>query len=225
MHPFCILLARLALGGMWVIAGIAKLSERGGGGKSVAAFGLVPGAAAEPVGRGLPWMEATLGLLLLVGIETRAAAAGSSILLLAFGLGIAVNLMRGRKIECHCFGQMSHGVISWWSVLRNGALIAVAMVVVSGPPHYLAVDGWLRGGAVRPGDPSPLELVPVILIALAGVLVAALLAPAWQIARAIATARGGPALRTAERRFLRRVLGQDGRRPTRTAAPGIGNRR
>src|SRR5438445_228092 len=101
MHPFIILLARLALGSTWVVAGIAKLAQRGSRGDSVAEFGLLPRRLADAVGRALPWAELALGLLLLAGLWTSAAAAASAALLVAFTLAISINLARGRRVECH----------------------------------------------------------------------------------------------------------------------------
>jgi uncharacterized membrane protein YphA (DoxX/SURF4 family) len=204
MHPFSILLARLALGGMWVTAGLAKLSQRGAGGNSVAAFGLLPRGGADAVGRSLPWVELTLGLLLLAGLRTTAAAAASAALLLLFSLAIVINLARGHRVECHCFGQIGRAPISWWSVARNSGLVVMALGLVLFRSQYLTLDGWWQGVAIRSTDPPALDFVPVLLLALTALVLWALAASAWEVATAVGSAEGGPALGLPERRYLRR---------------------
>lgn len=48
-----------------------------------------------------------LGGLLLAGFLTRLAAFGLSVLLFSFAIAVGVNLVRGREMECGCFGRAS----------------------------------------------------------------------------------------------------------------------
>jgi hypothetical protein len=43
-----------------------------------------------------------------------------------FVAGISFNLARGRKPDCHCFGQLHSAPVGWTTLLRNGVLAAVA---------------------------------------------------------------------------------------------------
>src|SRR5438105_4554525 len=105
LHPYLVLLARLALGSMWIMAGAAKLAQKQPHGEAVDKFGLLPRPLAGAVGTALPYLELALGLFLLIGQWTAPAAAVSAALLLLFSLAIGINLIHGRKVECHCFGQ------------------------------------------------------------------------------------------------------------------------
>ncbi len=55
---------------------------------------------------------------------------GALALLLLFVSGISANLARGRKPECHCFGQLHSSPAGWKTLARNGVLAAFAGFVL-----------------------------------------------------------------------------------------------
>lgn len=207
MHPYVVVLARLALGGTWIAAGSAKLASNGGLRDSVARFGLLPDRAAHAVAIVLPWIEVSLGGLLIVGQWTKPAAEASIGLLFVFNAAISINLLRGNRVACHCFGQFGRKPISWWSVARNLVLLAVASLVSVGASGYLAADGWWHGYLPEPADPPVRDFVPIVLIALGIVLFSILANSAWRTARIIADANGGPGLAIGGSRIWRQLLG------------------
>lgn len=184
MHPYLGLLIRLVLGAMWLTAGSTKLTARERPGEAAARFGLLPHRIASAVGTALPYAELALGVLLLAGLWTRAAAGVSAALLGLFGIAIALSLVRGRLVVCHCFGEMGHGVVSWWSVARNASLLAPALCLALFGSEYAALDGWMRGAGLRPGDPPLVEFVPVLLLAATAAVMGAMTADAWEITAA-----------------------------------------
>ena len=95
--------ARLALGGIWVWAGIAKVGDPAAALRAVRAYRLLPGPA-RTAAWGLPFAEITLGVLLLLGIRTRLGAVISLAMLAAYIGAIASAWARGLQIECGCFG-------------------------------------------------------------------------------------------------------------------------
>jgi uncharacterized membrane protein YphA (DoxX/SURF4 family) len=99
------LLARLALGGVMLVAGLLKVTKPEVSARAVQAYQLLPFDVATYVGYGLPILEVVLGLLLVLGLFTRAAAAISGVLLVAFIIGIASAWARGLSIDCGCFGE------------------------------------------------------------------------------------------------------------------------
>ena len=100
-----LLLARLALAGVFLVAGTAKLFDRHGSVQAMRDFG-VPERFATPAGLALPIAELGVSILLLPLATAWWGALGSLALLLAFVGGISVNLMRGKQPDCHCFGQL-----------------------------------------------------------------------------------------------------------------------
>ncbi len=132
------LIARLVLAGTFVVSAAAKLRDHAGARQAVADFGM-PAALVGPTAALLAPVELTSAVLLLTtGWGVTAGAVLALGMLAAFTVGIAVNLTRGNRVECHCFGQLSTEPLSWSSVVRNVALMAVAGVVLAGG----TVQGW-----------------------------------------------------------------------------------
>jgi uncharacterized membrane protein YphA (DoxX/SURF4 family) len=123
-----LLVLRLVLAAVFLVSGIAKLGSRDGSHAAAGALGVPPRVAAV-VGSALPVVEIVLGALLIVTPSGRAAAGAAAVVLLAFSILIAVNLARGRRPVCHCFGAFSRSPISLLTLLRNVALFAAAVVV------------------------------------------------------------------------------------------------
>jgi methylamine dehydrogenase accessory protein MauD len=165
-----ILSARLLLAAVFVVAGVAKLADREGSRRAVADFG-VPGALAAPLGVLLPLAELAVAAALIPTSTAIWGAVGALVLLLLFVAGIGANLARGRRPDCHCFGQLHSSPAGWSTLARNGVLAAIAAFVVwqglegeVGP----SVIGWL-------GTLSTTQL----LIVVGGTVVLALVAVQW----------------------------------------------
>lgn len=73
-------------------------------------------------------------------------------LLVAFSATMLPAVVRGRTINCGCFGSNASLPMSWTTVFRNGVLLAVAVVVgIAGrstPAEGVAVPALLVGLAV-----------------------------------------------------------------------------
>lgn len=139
---------RLLLAGVWLFAGSAKIDDLAGSVRAVRAYRLLPEAVAPVVGAALPFVEVVLGVLLLIGLGTRAAAAVSALLLLAFVVGIAAAAARGLRIECGCFGgggqlgatqDPAYGL----DLARDGALLILAVLLARWPRSRLSLDAAL----------------------------------------------------------------------------------
>ena len=98
------LLARLVLGGVFLVAGALKVATPEAMAKATQAYQLLPHDLAAWVGYALPTIEIILGLLLVLGLFTRTAAVLTSLLVVAFVVGIAQAWARGLTIDCGCFG-------------------------------------------------------------------------------------------------------------------------
>jgi uncharacterized membrane protein YphA (DoxX/SURF4 family) len=115
-------LAGAVLGLVLLVSGIAKRVDRRW---TAAASALgAPSWAVAP----LPWVEIGLGALLVSGLVRPLAAALAAVLLVLFSVLLAVNLARGRRPPCGCFGSRSREPISGWSLVRNLGLLALAAI-------------------------------------------------------------------------------------------------
>jgi uncharacterized membrane protein YphA (DoxX/SURF4 family) len=153
------LLARLALAGVLVLSGVAKLLDPAGSRDALRGFG-VP-ARATAVGLLLPPLELALAVMLLVPATARWGAFGAVALLAVFTGAIALSLALGRRPNCHCFGSLSSDRIGTRTLVRNGALLLLAAVAtyegaapgailstVSAPLPWLAIPLLLLGAAL-----------------------------------------------------------------------------
>jgi peroxiredoxin len=170
MMDAALLIARLVLAGVFTLAGVAKLADLKGSRQAIIDFG-VPSAIAAPLGLVLPLAELTVAATLLPASTAWWGALGALGLLSVFVVGISINLARGRKPECHCFGQVHSAPAGWKTLARNGALAAVA--------GFVLWEGY-EGGA----GPSALAWLGALSAAqlvglLGGFLVLALLAGQW----------------------------------------------
>jgi hypothetical protein len=124
------LAARLLLGGMFAVAALTKLADRGGVRRAVVAFG-VPRAAAATLGSILTAIELGIAALLLTAPKVGGAVA--LITLIGFSAVVPVSLARGQRLDCHCFGRLSSGPLGWPTLARNGSFAALAT--------FIALDG------------------------------------------------------------------------------------
>jgi uncharacterized membrane protein YphA (DoxX/SURF4 family) len=100
-----LLLTRLLLAVVFVAAGAAKLADREGSRRAAVDFG-VPTPLATPLAALLPLAELAVAAALIPASTAWWGAAAALTLLLFFAAGIVANLVRGRKPDCHCFGQL-----------------------------------------------------------------------------------------------------------------------
>jgi uncharacterized membrane protein YphA (DoxX/SURF4 family) len=148
--PWLGTVARILLGVVFVAAGWTKVGDLAGSGRAVNAYQLMPFEAARVVGAALPFVEIAVGLLLLVGLATRAMAVLVAVLLAVYIFGISSVWVRGLSIDCGCFskgGQLAPGEHPnyLWDLLRDIGLFAVAAFLVWFPRTRFGVDGWLLG--------------------------------------------------------------------------------
>jgi thiol-disulfide isomerase/thioredoxin len=160
-----LLLARMILAVVFGIAGIAKLADPAGARESITGFG-VPKFLATPLAWLLPLAELICAAALIPLASAWWAATGVLILLLSFIAGIGISLIRGRKPDCHCFGQLHSAPISWKTLVRNGVLAGISgWIVWQGPENPGAgVGNW----SAMSGTDSALAGLAIAVCVLAG---------------------------------------------------------
>jgi peroxiredoxin len=161
-----LVVVRLLLAAVFAVAALAKLADRAGSRQAIVDFGL-PRALAAPAAVALPLAELSVTVALIPRVTAWWGALGALALLLLFSAAIAINLARGRKPDCRCFGQLSSSPVGWMTLARNGALAALAGFVVAGGP-----DDPGRSAVAWLGDLTAVQLAGVIGAALALALLA-----------------------------------------------------
>ena len=120
-----LLAARLFLAAVFLLAGVTKLKDRTGSSKAFGDFGL-PQALARPFSFLLSMAEILVSLALVPVDFAWYGACGALALLVVFVIGIGINLARGRRPDCNCFGQLHSAPIGWSTLARNAILAACA---------------------------------------------------------------------------------------------------
>ncbi len=143
------LLARLFLGIVLVVAGVAKVGRPLTSQRAVQAYEILPTDLAGYVGLALPFLEIVLGILLVLGLFTRPAAIVSTVLMVAFIIGISQAWARGLSIDCGCFGgggQIGANETKYPQEIARDASFALAGAWLWWRPRTLAsLDRFLFG--------------------------------------------------------------------------------
>jgi hypothetical protein len=132
---------------------------------SIDSYAVLPEWAVVATARVLPWFEMTLGVLLLLGVQTVAVSAVVSALLLGFVVAMLRAWWLDLGIDCGCFGigqALSPGTLA-----RDGALALLSLAVTAGavvlsrrvsPPsdaaHSSGPIGGDGGGSLSPAGPG-----------------------------------------------------------------------
>ncbi len=136
---------RLVLAIVFVVSAVAKLRDRDGSREAVRGFG-VPSPLVGLVAGGLPFAELACAVLLVLPDPAATVGAVASLVLLgAFTLAVVVNLVRGNRVDCHCFGSVGdQGEIGWHTVARNGVFLILAALSLVGAGSLESVPGVVR---------------------------------------------------------------------------------
>lgn len=124
-----VLIARLILAAVFAVAAVGKLGDRNGTREALVDFG-VPESLAGTGALALPFAELTVSAFLLVGGAAVWGAMGALVLLTFFSTGIAVSLARGRRPDCHCFGQFRSSPAGPSTLARNAAFLVLTGLVL-----------------------------------------------------------------------------------------------
>lgn len=142
------IVARLVVGGVWLVAGLLKLPDPTGNVRAVRAYQLLPESIVPPVGHALPILEILVGGCLVAGLLVRWSALLSALLLVAFVAGISSAWARGLSIECGCFGggggPAENAQAKYpWEIARDLGLLLLSGWLIYRPRTRWAVDNAL----------------------------------------------------------------------------------
>jgi putative oxidoreductase len=126
-----VLLARLALGAIFLYAAATKVPDMAAFAKDVANYRLLAAALVPFVAAVVVGIEIVVGLALVTGLWARAAALVAAGMLVVFVAGLSQALLRGIDLRCGCFG--GDDAADWWTVLRDLAMLVPALVVLFTP--------------------------------------------------------------------------------------------
>jgi hypothetical protein len=132
------LIARIIVGLVFIVAGVLKVGHASDLGSTIVAFRLdLPAQFVGFAAIALPLFEIVLGAYLLLGWQLRIVSVLSVALLLVFIVALSSVVIRGIPTPCGCFGPGETDPVTWWTVLRDGAVII--------PAAYLVWWSWRPG--------------------------------------------------------------------------------
>jgi hypothetical protein len=147
-----VILSQLFLAAIFLLAAVGKFRHPMVFLRSVLDFNLLPSVVVPWFAAALPGIEVACGLALVAGAFSRGRSVRAAVLaeaatwivaalLAVFTIAIAVNLVRGREMECGCFdiiGTVVGSVIpffaphavTWWTVLRDVVFLLPAVYLL-----------------------------------------------------------------------------------------------
>jgi uncharacterized membrane protein YphA (DoxX/SURF4 family)/peroxiredoxin len=125
-----LLAVRLLLAAVFLLSGATKLVDPPGVRQALRDFGLPPALErrAAPL---LPILELITAAALVPASVAWYGAWGALALLTVFMGAIGIAMARGRRPNCHCFGQLQSAPVGWRTLLRNIVLAGGAGWVTS----------------------------------------------------------------------------------------------
>lgn len=109
-----------------LVAGVSKLARSAEWRSQAAGLG-VPNVLAGVV----PYVEITLGALLLVQVQRHVMAWFAVAVFSAFTVLLVARLAQGQRPPCACFGSLSSKPIGLGHVARNAVFIVVAVLAAT----------------------------------------------------------------------------------------------
>jgi uncharacterized membrane protein YphA (DoxX/SURF4 family) len=138
--------ARWYLGVLFVGAAWHKILVPHSFAVDVATYGILPLGLVNLMAITLPWIEIVAGIMLLIGFRSRTAALLVAGMMLVFIAALAIALARGLDMSCGCFASQgaAEDPISWLTVMRDLAWLALSLLVLFGDRGRIGLDRWIE---------------------------------------------------------------------------------
>lgn len=134
-------LLRLACGFLLVGASLGKLDDASGfSGLIRECYGMVPLALVPLAAVVIPWLEFFTGLCLIAGFRWRGAALVFCLLMAAYTLSIAWDVLHQINCSCGCFETDSAEKMTGWTVARDLLFGVMGFIVLIIPRTYFSID-------------------------------------------------------------------------------------
>ena len=141
-HPYLTLTTRLALGGLWIFAGAAKLGQLPEFASLVNAYDILPYYLGQIYGYTLPAVEVAIGVFLISGVFLRVNAVISILVTISFVIAKSIALSQGMHLICGCFGDTAV-MLSSQTLVLDFVMIALAVQIFFHRGEFLALGPWL----------------------------------------------------------------------------------
>ena len=120
---------RLALGLVFLAAAWDKIADPMAFAKIVRNYQILPDTLIAGVALVLPWIEVVVGMCLLTGFLSRGASLSAMLMMAVFLAAMAWAQHKGISTQCGCFTVKADDAISVRTFLRDGSILALALLV------------------------------------------------------------------------------------------------
>jgi hypothetical protein len=141
--PYLSIACRLLVGIIFMAFALSKILRPAVFALNVVDFGMMPSLGVDLWALALPWAELVVGMFLILGIRTRAAATLIAAMNLIFIVGLVHAIYLHLPINCGCVGEVGEPV-TWWKVLKNTGMVVMTIQIFL-YDRFLVLD---RGGFI-----------------------------------------------------------------------------
>jgi uncharacterized membrane protein YphA (DoxX/SURF4 family) len=128
-NPILVLVARLVISGFFIFYGISKIAEPASFANEIGNYNLMPEFVIQLMALVLPWLEVTVGLLILFGIKLKENGIIAASLLIVFTLAVAIAFASGLDISCGCSSSGGGQKVGWAKIAENTGLIILSLLL------------------------------------------------------------------------------------------------
>ncbi len=134
-------------------AGLTKAFARQDSILAVGAYDVLPDGGVRLVAAVLPWVEISVGFLLVLGLFVRFAGVATAALAVMFIAALSQAKARGLDISCGCFGGGGAGDgVSWWDIVRDVPIVLSGVYLAVRPRGPLQLDNRFLDVEVDDGE-------------------------------------------------------------------------
>jgi len=130
LHHRISLVIRLALGAVFIFAGVPKIMDSAAFAGAVYNYQLLPDVLVNLVAIFLPWLEVVAGAFLILGVWLPGAIIIYNGLMLTFMAAIIISAVRGLDINCGCFSTGASEAIGWKTIARDMSLLLASLYLL-----------------------------------------------------------------------------------------------
>jgi len=138
------LISRLVVGFMFILVGLAKISDPQLFAKEIANYRLLPELLVNWTAIVLPWIELVCGLLLIVGVRLKANSAMIGAMLVMFIIFVASAWARGLDINCGCYSKLAEQTVGLQKILENTGLLLLTAISFFMPSQRLSLENLIE---------------------------------------------------------------------------------
>ena len=140
---------RIIIGGIFLISGLAKISDPVRFLLTLREFRLFPESIVPFTAVFLPWLEFFLGLSVVLGVLYRTSALMLAGLNMLFIIALGSVIVRGFEVDCGCFGLVADilklpDMADWKAVVRNVIFVMLCTGIFAIDKTVISLEGYIK---------------------------------------------------------------------------------